>query len=135
MLYPLLPRLDFPFGDAASDAAVGAATAAAGAALPGGPAGPGAPRGGGSSPPPVIIKMKSGKIMYQYFLNIPVGPVSAAGCVTPGMSGEPCERAMNLRPTGGFVGGKRVGIVMPGVAVSNVIVDLKVGTSFRGDNS
>ena len=126
-----MPRLDFPFGDAASDAAAEAATAATGVALP---AAPSAPRGG-SSPPVVIIMMKIGKIIYQYFINIPVGPASAAGFVTPGMSVAPCDLAKNLRPTGGFEGGNRVGIVMPGVAVSNVIVDLKTGTSIRGANS
>lgn len=127
--YPLLPRLDFPLDGAASPA--DAATAATGVAVPPGPA---APRGG-SSPPAVIIMMKIGKMMYQYFINIPLGPVSVAGLVMPGMSAAPCERAKNLSPTGGFVGGNRVGINIPGVAVSNVIVDLKVGTSSRGDNS
>ncbi len=128
-VYPLFPRLDFPLGAAASPAE--AATAATEVAVPSGPA---APRGG-SSPPAVIIMMKIGKIMYQYFINIPLGPVSVAGLVTPGMSAAPCERAKNLRPTGGFVSGNKVGIVIPGVAVSNVIDDLNVGTSSRGDNS
>jgi hypothetical protein len=78
--------------------------------------------------------MNRGKKIYQYFIKKLVGPCSGSVLI-PGMSLAPCARAKNFKPAGGFVCGSKVGIVIPGLAVSYDAVDLKVGASSKGDKS